>query len=293
VVFLSTALLVAYAAATFAVTVFMDVELEQVSTKLGEFCLAHFQAAVHSDCIAHFPQSRLSNIPAIVDEANTRPPPVFSLKDLAPAQIQLLAPSDLPGATLNKTTSCFLFEGGKGYLHVRMETPAFNLTGISFDYSRLQHHLDPVYQPREVSLWGLLQVSTSKGVQEHLRSLTVDTTTRPGPGNTSYIFIAKGFSNPMREVCMSVGFSERLQSSSFKAFVIQISSNWGGDHTCIAPFQFFRGLVDSAQGGGEYRALLEQDLWLILWAQQSKPDIERVFPASEPRGGETCIKVFL
>lgn len=253
-VFLSTSLLVVYAAATFAISLFTSVELERVSTKLGELCLVHFPVTAHSDCTAPFPQSRPSNITVTVDEANARPPPVFSLKSLTPAQIQLLAPSDLPNATLNKTKSCFLFEGEKGYVHVRTETPVFNLTGISFDYSRLQRQLDPVYQPREVSVWGLLRISTSsKGVQEYLHSPTAGTTTRPGPGNASYVLIAKGLSNPMHNVCMSMSFSEWLQASSFEAFVIQISSNWGGDHTCLAPFQFY--VRDPAQGGGVYRTL--------------------------------------
>lgn len=224
----------------FTMTLLVEMRIEQFSTKLGEFCLAHLQAAPHSDCIAPFPQSRPSEISVTVDEANTRPPPVLLLKSMAPARIQLLAPVDLPDATSSGTKSCFLFEGEKGYLHLRMESPLSNLTGISFDYSRFQRQLDPVYHPREVSVWGLHRGPPfSAEVQEHLRSLAVDTLTRRGQGNNSYILIAKGSSNPLRDMCMSVSFSELLQPSSFEAFVIQISSNWGGDHTCLAPFRLY------------------------------------------------------
>lgn len=219
---------------------FTDVGLERVSTKLEEFCVVHLQVAPRSNCIAPFPQSRRSNISITVDEANTRPPPVFLLKTMALAGIQLLAPVNLPDATFSRSKSCLLFEGEKGYLHIRMDSPVSNLTGISFDYPRFQHQLDPVYHPREVLVWGLHQgPPSSEEVQEHLRSLTVDTVTRQGRGNSSYILMAKGLLNPIRDVCMSVSFSELLRSSSFEAFVIQISSNWGGDHTCLAPFRFY------------------------------------------------------
>lgn len=240
-VFIATSLLVLYAATVFATTLFKDVGLERFYIKLGELSyLVHLQVAPHPNCIAPFPQSRHSNISVIVDEANTRPPPVLVLQTKALAQIQLLAPVDLPNATFSKTKSCFLFQGEKGYLHIRMESPVSDLTGISFDYSHFQHQLDPVYHPREVSMWGLHQGSASpEGVQEHLRSLAVDNVTRRGRGNDSYILIAKGLLNPMRDVCMSLSFSELLRSSSFEAFVIQISSNWGGDHTCLAPFRLY------------------------------------------------------
>ena len=236
-VLVSTSLLVIYAAATFTMTLFMGLELGRLSTKLGDFCLAHLQVTPQLDCPAPFPHT--INIPFIVDATNTRPPPVFSFQGLASTPIQLLDPVDLPNAISNKSQSCFLFKGEKGYLHVRAEGPASNFTGVSFDYSLLQRQLNPVYTPREVALWGLYKGPPSSAeIQEHLRSLSVDTAIRQGPRNTSYILIARAFLNPMRGVCMPIEFTESLQSVSFEAFVIQTLSNWGGDHTCLAPFRF-------------------------------------------------------
>jgi hypothetical protein len=251
-VLVSTSLLVIYAAATFAMTLFMGLKLGRLSTKLGDFCLAHLQVTPQLDCPAPFPHT--TNIPFIVDATNTRPPPVFSFQGLASTPIQLLAPVDLPNAILNKSKSCFLFKGEKGYLHVRAEGPASNFTGISFDYSLLQRQLNPVYTPREVALWGLYKGSSSSAeIQEHLRSLSVDTAIRQGPRNTSYILIARAFLNPMRGGCMPIEFTESLRSVSFEAFVIQTLSNWGGDHTCLAPFRFHvRGVEDHSWNEGRY-----------------------------------------
>ena len=236
----STSLLVIYAAATFAMTLFAGLELDRLSTKLGDFCLAHLQAAPHFDCLAPFPQSRPVNTSVTVDKVNTRPPPVFSLQSLAPTGIQLIAPVDLPDATFNRATSCFLFKGEKAYLHVRTGAPVSDLSGILLNYSLLQRQLNPVYNPREISVWGLYRGSiSSTGIQEHLHSLSVDTATRQGPGNTSYILVARVSLNPMQEFCMRIGFSDKLRTSSFESFVIQVLNNWGGDHTCLAPFQFY------------------------------------------------------
>lgn len=239
-VFLGTTLLVICAVAKFATTLVTNMEFERITAKLGELCLTHLQVSPRFDCTAPFPHSQPTNISVAVDEANTRPSPVFTLQGIDASQIQLLAPVNLPDAIFSRNKSCFLFEGEKGYLHVKMESPVSNLTGILFDYSRFQRELDPVYHPREVSVWGMHRGSLpSEEVQEHLRSLTVNTVSRQGRGDTTYILIAKGLLNPMRGVCMSVNFPKLLQASSFEALVIQISSNWGGDHTCLSPFQLY------------------------------------------------------
>ena len=48
---------------------------------------------------------------------------------------------------------------------------------------------------------------------------------------------------------MPIVFSKPLRSASFEGFVIQTLSNWGGDHTCLAPFRFYVRDADGASVG--------------------------------------------
>ena len=212
----------------------------QLSEKVNQFCLARLHTRAYGNCSARFPSSRPLDVPVSVDETTTRPLPIFSSHDLAYGSIHLVSPATLLVPVPNATASCFLFQGEKAHVHIKMESPASNLTGVSFDYSSTQAVLDPVYIPREMSVWGLYRGHmNSPNIQHHL-SLSTDTVTRPGPEGSSYILIARGFLNPLGAECMAITFPDLLLSSRFEAFAVQVLSNWGGDHTCLAPFLFYQ-----------------------------------------------------
>ena len=218
---------------------------EQFSRRATEFCQAHYHTTARANCSAQFPSSSLLDIPITVDEATTKPSPIFSPDDLPCGPIHPVSPVALPRVVLDTTASCFFFRGEKAYVHVKMKSPTSNLTGVSFDYSSIQAVLDPVHIPREIAVWGLYRGPMDNlEIQQHLLSLSANPTTRPGPNGSSYILIAKEFLNPLSGGCMGILFPETLSSSRFDAFAIQVLSNWGGDPTCLAPFLFYRRLWD-------------------------------------------------
>lgn len=232
-------MLVVSASIAFLTPLLPHINHEQLSEKVTEFCLAHLNTTSHANCAARFPSSRPLDTPAIVDEATTRPIPILSSRGLAHGRIHLVSPAALLGAVPD--ASCFLFQGEKAHIHVRIESPTWNLAGVSFDYSSIRAKLDPMYIPREVSVWGLYRgPMDTLEIRQHLLSLSANTVIRPGPGGSSYILIARGFLNPMGVGCMAIAFPESLLSSRFEAFAVQVLNNWGGDHTCLAPFIFYR-----------------------------------------------------
>ncbi|KAF9642894.1 hypothetical protein BDM02DRAFT_3132789 [Thelephora ganbajun] len=241
VVLVITSILAVFASSTFLIPLLPRISREQLSGKVTEFCLTHLNTNAPANCSACFPSSRSLDTPVIVDENTTRPTPIFSPHGLAYGQIHLVSPAALLAVVPDATVSCFLFQGEKAHVHVRMESPTSNLTGISFDYSSIRSLLDPVYIPREVSVWGLYRgPMNSPEIEQHLLSLPAGTAIRPGPGGSSYILITRGFINPLSVACMAIAFPEPLLSSQFEALAVQVLSNWGGDRTCLAPFLFYR-----------------------------------------------------
>lgn len=235
-----TSILVATASFTFLTPAVSRISREQLSGKITDFCLARYGIISPANCSARFPSSWPLDIPITVEEATTRPTPIFSLRGLARGPMDLVSPSALPATFPSAAASCFLFQGEKAYVHVKMASPASNLTGISIDYSAVRLVLDPVYSPREVSVWGLYRgPMNSSDIQQHLL-LSTDSTIRPGPGGSSFILIVKSLLNPLSDGCMAIIFPETLSSSPFEAFAIQVLNNWGGDYTCLAPFLFYQ-----------------------------------------------------
>ena len=216
------------------------VDREQLSRKVNAFCLARLNTT-HPDCSTHFPSSRPLDTPTTVDETTTRPVPVLSFHGLAHGQVRLVSPASLLVAVPGMPAPCFLFQGEKAYIHVRMQSPTPNLVGVSFDYSSVRTKLDPIYIPREVSVWGQYRgPMDTPEIKQHLLSLSANTMIHPGPGDSSYMLIARGFLNPLSLGCMGVTFPEPLLSCQFEAFAVEVLSNWGGDHTCLVPFIFYQ-----------------------------------------------------
>jgi len=241
VVIAITSILVIFASFTFLLPLLPHSSRRHLSEKVDEFCLPCPDTNTYANCSAHFPSSRPLDIPASVDETTARPLPIFSSNGLAHGPMRLISPAALLVAVSNATASCFLFQGEKAYVHVKIESPASNLTGVSFDYSSIRVVLDPVYIPREVSVWGLYRgPMNSPEIQHHLLSLPTDTAVHAGPEGSSYILIARGFLNPLGVECMAIAFPDLLMSSQFQAFAVQVLSNWGGGHTCLAPFSFYQ-----------------------------------------------------
>lgn len=241
VVLVITSILAVFASITFLIPLLPRIGHEQLSEKVTEFCLARLNTTSYADCAARFPSSQPLGTPATVDEATTRPMPIFSPRGLAHGPMRLVSPAALLAAVPDMIASCFLFQGEKAYIHVRMESPTSNLAGVSFNYSSIRTKLDPVYIPREVSVWGLYRgPMDTPEIQQHLLSLSVDPAVRAGPGKSSYVLIARGFLNPLSAGCMAITFPETLLSSRFEAFAVQVLNNWGGDHTCLAPFLFYQ-----------------------------------------------------
>ena len=135
-----------------------------------------------------------------------------------------------PSALLwsDSSISCFSFSGSKGGVVLVSKSEKHHISHFTLDNSILDPAAGSPYYPKEGVLWGLFE-GTLPG---ELRNVTTSFVT----GGATYILIGSFCLDPQLESAQTFAVEDTIAAiptMKFSVFYLEISSNWGGTHTCV------------------------------------------------------------
>ena len=135
-----------------------------------------------------------------------------------------------PSALLDEDTtiSCFTFAGSRGGAILVSNSDKYHITRYTLDNSVVDHLTGLGYYPRRGALWGLFEGELPRGLENVTTSFVAE--------KAVYVLIGNFCFDPQRGSIQT--FATEAQVSAFpavkfSAFYVEVSSNWGGSHTCI------------------------------------------------------------
>ena len=129
----------------------------------------------------------------------------------------------------NDTASCFSFLGGRGGATIVSNSSRYRLSHFTLDNSPVRGDVEPLYYPRNGSLWGLFEGVPPIGFENLTVSHVSSTAVYIMLG--SFCFAPEAGFTQTYVVDRDISSHQEFQ---FSVFYLEISSNWGGSHTCIS-----------------------------------------------------------
>lgn len=129
--------------------------------------------------------------------------------------------------------TCFSFSGGYGGVTLVSNSSRHRISHFTLDNSPVNGAIDPKYYPMGGSLWGLLEGELPVGLD--------DVVVSPVSAMAAYILLGSFCFIPEVGHAQTYATEELLSSREglqFSVFYLEISSNWGGSHTCVSRLRF-------------------------------------------------------
>lgn len=128
--------------------------------------------------------------------------------------------------------ACFSFSGGYGGVTVVSNFSRHKISHFTLDNSPVEGAIDPMYHPMDGSLWGLLEGELPVNLEGVVASRVSVEAIYILLG--SFCFVPEA--GPTQTYAIE-GFLLSHEELRFSVFYLEISSNWGGSHTCLARFR--------------------------------------------------------
>ena len=128
----------------------------------------------------------------------------------------------------DSSISCFSFSGSKGGVVLVSKSGKHRISHFTLDNSILDPVAGSAYYPKEGVLWGLFE-GTMPG---ELRNATTSFVT----GSATYVLIGVFCLDPQLGTVQTSAIEDvvvAIPAMKFSVFYLEISSNWGGTHTCV------------------------------------------------------------
>lgn len=135
-----------------------------------------------------------------------------------------------PGALLDddSAASCFAFSGSSGGVVLVSTSKEYTITQFTLDNTVIDTMVEPIYYPKEGALWGLFEGPLPEGLKNTTTSFVAE--------HAAYIVIGVFCFSSERGPVQSFSIDDSITSLptiKFSVFYLEISSNWGGSHTCL------------------------------------------------------------
>ena len=136
-----------------------------------------------------------------------------------------------PGSLLDDDTaaSCFAFASSRGGAVLVSNSEKYHITQFTLDNSVINISTGSRYYPKEGALWGLFEGALPLGLENTTTSFVTE--------GAIYILIGSFcFSpeqGPIQTFAVEADVVVTFPAVKFTAFYLEVSSNWGGSHTCI------------------------------------------------------------
>ena len=136
-----------------------------------------------------------------------------------------------PSALLDEdaTASCFVFAGGRGGAAIVSNSEKYYITQFTLDNSVIDVSAGSTYYPKEGALWGLFEGALPPGLENATTSFVTTGATYMLIGN----FCFSPEQGPIQTFAVEADITATFPAVKFTAFYLEVSSNWGGSHTCI------------------------------------------------------------
>ena len=129
----------------------------------------------------------------------------------------------------NDEPTCFSFSGGYGGVTLVSNSSSRRISHFTLDNSPVHGVIDPMYYPMDGSLWGLLEGRLPVGLEGVIVSRVAAAAVYILLG--SFCFVPEV--GPVQTYATEE-FAVSQEDLQFSVFYLEISSNWGGSHTCIS-----------------------------------------------------------
>jgi hypothetical protein len=134
------------------------------------------------------------------------------------------------GALLDddSTASCFAFPGSSGGAVLVSTSNKYAITHFTLDNSVVNTVVDSIYYPKEGALWGLFEGPLPEELKNATTSFVAE--------HAIYIIIGSFCFSLERGLVQTFATDDIIASFptiKFSVFYIEVSSNWGGSHTCL------------------------------------------------------------
>ena len=159
----------------------------------------------------------------VLDWPSTNFSPIPSFR---PPGVDYAGPSALLEDDL--ATSCFSFPGSQGGVLLVSNHEKYHVTHFTLDNSMFDPTAGAFYYPKEGALWGLFEGSLPSGLRNATTSFVTDRATYVLMGN----FCLDPRLGSVRTFAMEDAIAA-IPVMRFSVFYLEISSNWGGTHTCV------------------------------------------------------------
>jgi hypothetical protein len=140
--------------------------------------------------------------------------------------VDCTGPSALLGS--DSSTSCFSFSGSKGGVVLVSKSEKHHISHFTLDNSILDPAAGSSCYPKEGVLWGLFEGP----LPGELRNVTTSFVT----GGATYVLMGSFCLDPQLGSVQTFAVDDTIVAIStmeFSVFYLEISSNWGGTHTCV------------------------------------------------------------
>ena len=130
--------------------------------------------------------------------------------------------------------SCFSFSGSEGGVVLISDSEGHHITHFTLDNSILDPEAGGFYYPKEGALWGLFEGSLPSGLRNETTSFVTD--------GATYILIGNFCLDPHLGTVWTFAIEEAIAAVPalrFSVFYLEISSNWGGTHTCVCRLRLY------------------------------------------------------
>lgn len=128
----------------------------------------------------------------------------------------------------SKSTSCFSFLGGQGGAVLISDSERYRISGFTLDNLILDPEAGLPYYPKEGALWGLFEGTLPSELQNATTSFVAERAT--------YVLIGSFCLDPKMGSVQTFAIDDTIvaiPTMIFSVFYLEISSNWGGTHTCV------------------------------------------------------------
>ena len=136
-----------------------------------------------------------------------------------------------PSALLDEdaTASCFAFASSRGGAAIVSNSEKYYITQFTLDNSVIGVSTGSTYYPKEGALWGLFEGALPLGLENATTSFVTEGATYVLIGN----FCFSPELGPIQTFAVEADITVIFPTVKFTAFYLEVSSNWGGSHTCI------------------------------------------------------------
>lgn len=132
-----------------------------------------------------------------------------------------------PGVLIDdgSAASCFAFSGSSGGVILVSTSEKYSITQFTLDNTVIDTMVDSIYYPKEGALWGLFEGPLPEGLENTTTSFVAE--------HAAYVVIGAFCFSSERGPVQTFGTDGSIPTIKFSVFYLEISSNWGGSHTCL------------------------------------------------------------